>query len=83
MRTDQVEVPRPSSSRMTSERGVASLRIFWQSSSSTAKSALSRQGGDAPLNVELAAKMRSSAPMRVLMRSQGEMRAEVAGTYMP
>ena len=61
------EVPRPSSSRMTRERGVASERIFLVSESSIRK-------------VDWAAKMLSLAPSRDMMRSTGVRRAETQGT---
>lgn len=61
------EVPRPSSSRMTSERGLASERIFLVSESSTK-------------NVLCAAKMLSLAPRRDMMRSTGVSVAEMHGT---
>ena len=63
-------MPRPSSSRMTSERGVASERIFFVSESSTK-------------NVDWAAKMLSLAPSRDIIRSMGVRRAELEGTKQP
>ena len=55
---------------MTSERGVASARIFFVSASSTKK-------------VDWAAKMLSLAPRRDMMRSIGVRRPERAGTWQP
>ena len=60
-------MPRPSSSRMTSERGVASERIFFVSDSSTKK-------------VDWAPKMLSCAPSRDMIRSTGVRRALLQGT---
>lgn len=61
------DVPRPSSSRMTRDRGVASERIFLVSDSSTKK-------------VDWAANMLSLAPRRDMIRSMGVRRAERQGT---
>lgn len=55
---------------MTSERGVASERIFSVSMSSTK-------------NVDCAAKMLSLAPRRDIMRSMGVRVAEVQGRWHP
>ena len=62
-----VLVPRPSSSRITSERGVACLRMSEVSESSTMK-------------VDSPESMLSKAPMRVKTASSMPRRAEVAGT---
>mmetsp|Transcript_60765 Transcript_60765/g.100931 ORF Transcript_60765/g.100931 Transcript_60765/m.100931 type:complete len:249 (+) Transcript_60765:450-1196(+) len=65
-----VAVPRPSSSRITSERRVACCRMRDVSSSST-------------LKVERPAMMASFAPTRVKMRSTGERATWSAGTQQP
>mmetsp|Transcript_22144 Transcript_22144/g.72271 ORF Transcript_22144/g.72271 Transcript_22144/m.72271 type:complete len:388 (+) Transcript_22144:609-1772(+) len=66
----KVAVPRPSSSRITSERAVACLRMSEVSSSSTRK-------------VERPAMMASFAPTRVKMRSTGESEHASAATQQP
>ena len=66
----KVDVPRPISSRISSECGVAFLRISATSFIST-------------MNVDWPEARSSDAPMRVKSRSTTPMRADFAGTNEP
>ena len=65
-----VEVPRPSSSKSTKERGVTLLRMSEASVIST-------------INVDSPSEMLSEAPTRVNILSTRPIRAESAGTKLP